>query len=235
MHPRMKAFSILVLLGSAFAIGSPDPKPSPEATPVPDTKLVPNAKPVPEKSRNHFDSDAPFREPAFFDFAVLGAPGPAAWRVVTEFNPPSAPNGVGQLLGSRPADSIAVALRRNVPLQDGVVTVGIKRATGRAGVVFRMTDEKTYLVLLLDPIGGDAHLLRSDGGRTTELAHGRAKSDRDWGFLSVTLAGPKVSASWEGAPLLETSTAPEVRGRVGLATAGPGIMTFDEFVIAPAD
>ena len=34
----------------------------------------------PEKSRNHFDSDAPMREPAFFDFAVLGSPGEAQWK-----------------------------------------------------------------------------------------------------------------------------------------------------------
>ena len=51
----------------------------------------------PEKSRNHFDSDAPMRAPGFFDFVVLGSPGEAQWRTVTEFNPPSAPNAVSQL------------------------------------------------------------------------------------------------------------------------------------------
>lgn len=191
--------------------------------------------PAPQKSRNHFDSDAPFREPAFFDFLVLGAPGKALWRVVTEFNPPSTPNGVSQVEGNRPADSIAVAVRRTVKLANGVVSVGIKRIGGRAGLVLRMTDEKNYLALLVDPVGGDARLLRSDGGRTTELAHGRVETKRDWGVLAVTLAGSQVTATWEGAPLLEASGVPAASGAVGIATAGPGIMTFDEFVIEPGE
>lgn len=213
-----RIFAIFVAIGSAAAF----------------------AGPAPEKSRNHFDSDAPFREPAFFDFLVLGttgttgAAGKAQWRVVTEFNPPSTPNAVSQVMTNRPSDSIAVAVRRNVTLSNGSVSTAIKRTGGRAGLVFRMTDEKNYLALLVDPVGGDARLVRCEGGRTTELAHGRLETKRDWGVLAVTLAGPKISATWEDAPLLEAS-APAASGRVGLATAGPGIMTFDEFVIEPVD
>jgi hypothetical protein len=51
----------------------------------------------------------------------------------------------------------------------------------------------------------------------------------------VTLAGPKVTATWNGRPVLETSGAPSVEGRTGLATAGPGLMTLDELVIEPAN
>jgi hypothetical protein len=186
----------------------------------------------PEKSRNHFDSDAPFREPAFFDFVVLGAPGPASWRVVTEFNPPSAPNGVSQINLRRPADSIAAAIRRNVVIRDGSVSVGIKKLAGQAGLVLRFADEKNYLALLVDPIGGDARLIRAEKGVSHEVARGRISGDREWGFLVVTLAGPKLSATFDGAPVLE-ATVPAVAGRVGLATAGPGLMTFDELVIDP--
>ena len=35
-----------------------------------------------EKLRNHFDADGLLREPAFFDFLVLGPPGEAEWKVV---------------------------------------------------------------------------------------------------------------------------------------------------------
>lgn len=186
-----------------------------------------------EKLRNHFDSDAVMREPAFFDFLVLGAPGEAQWKVVAEFNPPSAPNGISQVVLERPADSIAAALRRNVTLQDGTISVGIKRLSGHGGIVFRLTGEKSFLALLVDPMSGEARILASRAGRVSELARGKAEGNRDWGILSVSLSGPKVSASWEGKPLLEAVDPGPAAGRTGIATAGPGIMTFDEFVIDP--
>ena len=77
-------------------------------------------------------------------------------EAVTEFNPPSAPNGVSQVLAERPPDSIAVALRRNVSLKDGSLSLGIKRTAGHGGLVFRLADSKNYLALLLDPLSGDA-------------------------------------------------------------------------------
>ena len=188
-----------------------------------------------QKLRNHFDSDALMREPAFFDFLVLGAPGEAQWKVMAEFNPPSTPHGVSQVLSERPAESIAVAIRRNANLQNGTISLGIKRMSGRGGIVFRLASEKNYLALLLDPMSGDARLLASREGRTSELARGKAEGTRDWGVLTVVLSGSKVAASWEGKPLLEGPDSAPASGRTGIATAGPGIMSFDEFTIDPAD
>src|SRR5450432_3860750 len=119
-----------------------------------------------ERSRNHFDSDGPMRAPGFFDFVSLGAPGEADWKVITEFNPPSAPNAVSQVLQERPGDSIAVAIRRNVSLRDGSFSLGIKVIPGRGGIVFRMVDEKNYFALLVDPISGDARLIQSLAGHS---------------------------------------------------------------------
>lgn len=188
-----------------------------------------------EQSRNHFDSDGPMRAPGFFDFVSLGAPGEGDWKVITEFNPPSTPNAVSQVLQERPADSIAVAIRRNVSLRDGSVSLGIKVIPGRGGIVFRMVDEKNYLALLVNPISGDARLIRSLAGHSSELARGRAKSDRDWAVLVVRAEGPKIVATWEGKPLLEATDPSPAQGKVGMATAGPGISTFDEFVIDPRE
>ena len=193
--------------------------------------LAPAAAARGEKIRNHFDSDAVMREPAFFDFVVLHSPGEAQWKVVAEFNPPSTPNAISQVLAARPADSIGVAVRRNALLRDGVLSLGIKRAAGTGGLVFRMVDEKNYLAILIDPLTGQARLLQSRAGKTTELARGTSATPRDWGLLSVELAGPRVTATWEGKPLLEGQDAAPAAGRTGVATAGPGIMTFDEFVI----
>jgi hypothetical protein len=188
-----------------------------------------------QKLRNHFDSDALMREPAFFDFLVLGAPGEAQWKVMAEFNPPSTPHGVSQVLAERPSESIAVAIRRNVTLQNGTISIGIKHMSGRGGMVFRLASEKNYLALLLDPVSGDARLIASRGGRTSELARGKAEGTRDWGILTVVLSGSKVAASWEGRALFEASDSAPASGRTGIATAGPGIMSFDEFTIEPAD
>lgn len=196
---------------------------------------VPAAFAAPEKNRNHFDSDAPMRAPGFFDFIVLGAPGEAQWRTVTEFNPPSAPNGVSQVFEQRPSQSIAAAVRRNVTLKDGAVTLGIKRVAGQGGVVVRLVDDRNFIALLIDPVSGEARLMAYRQGRASELARGKGEGQREWGHLVVTLAGSKISAVWEGKPLLEGTDPAPAAGRAAIATAGPGIMTFDEFVLEPKE
>lgn len=190
-----------------------------------------------EKIRMHFDSDSPGRPPAFCDLVVWGAPGNAEWIVLGDTNPPSTPNKVIQTIATRPADSLAVALRRNYSFQDGDISVGLRRGgSGRAGIVFRAAGEKDFLLLLLDITNGEARLSSWREGKETELAHGKGSIDREWGTLSVTATGPSLTVRWNGKPLLTaTDPHPEV-GRVGLATAGPGQASFDELVYdaAPA-
>jgi hypothetical protein len=184
--------------------------------------------------RNHFDSDAQMRAPGFFDFAVLGAPGPAEWVVLSDFNPPSAPNQVTQIVQDRPIDSIAAALRRSVSFVDGRLSIAVKRAGGRGGILFRMASEKDFLVLLVDSGSGDARLLSYRGGKPTELARGQAGFNVEWVVLEILTAGPEVRATWAGKPLLNAKDPAPAAGRAGMATAGPGPVSFDEFILEPA-
>ncbi len=183
--------------------------------------------------RNHFDSDGLLREPAFFDFAVLGAPGAAQWRVVSGYNPPPAPNHVTQILASRPSDSIALALRRNSFFRDGVWSLALSLAQGRGGIVLRMAGEKDFLVLLVDLTAGEARLSAYRNGRATELAKATTKFVNEWGVLKISAVGPKISAEWEDKPLLQAIDPSPSAGRAGMATAGPGIVSFDEFILDP--
>ena len=184
--------------------------------------------------RNHFESDSIGRPPAFFDFVVLGAPGPAAWRVTGGHNPPSAPNFAAQILAERPNDSIAAALRRNANYQDGTWSIALMNEGGQGGIVFRMVDEKNFLVLLVDVAGGDATLASFRNGTRQELAKGKAAIVNEWGFLKITAKGPKISATWDSKPLLEATDPAPAAGRAGMATAGHAITSFDEFVLEPA-
>jgi hypothetical protein len=188
-----------------------------------------------EMWRNHFDADAISRSPAFFDFQVLGAPGTARWMVLNDVNPPSAPNQLTQVVANRPDGSIGAALRRTVAMADGKLSVALKKVPAREGLVFRMTDEKNFLVLLLDGKSGETRLIAYRNGMPTELARGEAAIDREWGVLVVSLAGPAISASWNEKELLRVTDAHPASGRVGLATAGPGRASFDEFVIDTGD
>jgi hypothetical protein len=187
-----------------------------------------------EKLRNHFDADGLLREPAFFDFLVLGPAGEAAWKVVGGYNPPSAPNHVSQVMPARPADSIAVALRRNVNYRDGAWSLALRRDGGRGGIVFRMTGEGDFLVLLVDLATGEARLSSYRKGRATELAKGVRKPRNEWGVLKIVAAGPRITAEWDGESLLEAVDPNPAAGRSGMATAGPGAVSFDEFVLDPA-
>jgi hypothetical protein len=181
--------------------------------------------------RNHFEADAQSRPPAFFDLQVLGEPGRANWMVLADHNPPSAPNQVTQTLANRPEGSVAVAVRRNVTFQDGKLSVALKKLPAHAGLVFREASEKDFLLLLLDGKNGESVLFAYRDGKRTELAHGKAVLDRDWGFLVVSLSGRAITAAWNEKALLEAADARPVAGRSGLATAGAGIAAFDEFII----
>lgn len=187
-----------------------------------------------EQLRNHFDSDTLGAPPAYFDFFVLGAPAVAQWQVVGSSNPPSAPNVLVQTVRLRPADSIAAAVRRNSASRDGVWSVFMIRSASTGGIVFRMSGEKDFLVLLMDALSGNARLTAYRDGRPTELAKGRAAITREWGVLKIAASGPKISAQWDDKPLLEATDSAPASGRVGLATAGPGNPSFDEFVLEPA-
>jgi len=181
--------------------------------------------------RNHFDADGQSRPPAFFDLVVLGLPGKAAWIVVADHNPPSAPNQLTQAVSKRPEGSIAAAIRRNVSLEDGKLNVSLKKLASREGLVFRMADEKNFLVLLIDGASGDARLRAYRDGAPVEVARATAPSDREWGILTVSLEGPTIAASWNQKELFRATDPKPVSGRVGVATEGPGIASFDEFVI----
>lgn len=189
-----------------------------------------------ERVRTHFDSDSAGRPPGFFDVAVWGTPGEADWKVLADVNPPSTPNKLLQTLAARPAGSIAVALRRNYTFENGELSVALRKGAGLGGVVLRAAGEKDFLLLLVDVASGDARLTSFRGGKETELARGKATVDRDWGTLSVTAAGPSLTAQWNGKSLLTATDPHPANGLVGLATTGPGQVSFDELVFdgAPA-
>jgi hypothetical protein len=188
-----------------------------------------------EGVRNHFDTDTAGRPPGFFDLVVLGAPGPARWLILTDLNPPSAPNKLTQVNQGRPADSIAAAIRRSYVLQDGTVSTFVKRGSGLEGLILRMADEKNFLVLLVDPGSGDAVLSAYRDGKATELGRGRAKMERGWEKFSVVAAGPALTVLFNDEKLFEAKDPKPATGKTGLAAAGPGEASFDEFVIESAD
>lgn len=188
-----------------------------------------------EGVRNHFDTDTAGRPPGFFDLVVLGAPGPARWLILTDLNPPSAPNKLTQVNQGRPADSIAAAIRRSYVFQDGTVSTFVKRGSGLEGLILRMADEKNFLVLLVDPGSGDAVLSAYRDGKPTELGRGRAKMERGWEKFSVVAAGPALTVLFNDEKLFEAKDPKPATGKTGLAAAGPGEASFDEFVIESAD
>ncbi|MEP6993494.1 MAG: hypothetical protein ABI968_03155 [Acidobacteriota bacterium] len=187
-----------------------------------------------EKVRNHFDSDSVMRTPGFFDAVVLGVPGKAKWLILTDLNPPSAPNRLVQVEQSRPADSIAAALRRNYSFQDGSVSTFVKQGSGREGLILRMKDEKNFLVLFVDA-SGEVVLSSYVDGKAQELGRGKMPLQRPWERYAVTAAGPTLSVFFNDQKLFDAKDPHPVAGRTGLAATGPGEASFDEFIIEPAE
>ncbi len=186
---------------------------------------------APRKLRNHFDSDAVLGAPGYFDFVVLGAPGPAQWKVTVGTNPPSTPNVASQIVTDRPEGSIAAAVRRGAVLRDGTLSLALEKGVGRGGLVFRLAGEKAFCALLLDLTSGDARLTSWRDGRAEVLSRGKADLPNAWNVLAVTASGSKITAEINGKPLLEGTDPRPVSGRAGMATEGPGMVSFDEFLL----
>src|SRR5262245_16948071 len=188
-----------------------------------------------EDIRNHFDSDSILRPPGYFDLIVLGAPGKSRWLVLTDMTPPSAPNRLVQTETQRPDDSIPAAVRRTYTFQDGTATTMIKKGgTGKAGLLLRMADEKDYLLLLVDTATGDLALSSTVGGKSTELGKGKITFERLWEKFGVTAAGPSLTVPFNEPKVFQASDPKPASGRVGVAAAGPGEVSFDELILAPA-
>lgn len=191
------------------------------------------ARPAPaEELRNHFDSDAVMRAPAFFDLVLLGdTPGDSKWLILVDLNPPSAPNRLVQTNAKRPAGSVSAALRRNVAFQDGAASTFVKKGTGQAGLVLRLVDAKNFLLLLADTQTGDLVLTSYRDGKATELGRGHGAFERGWEKVGAKLEGPTVTVSVNDQKLFDARDPGPAAGRAGVATAGPGEASFDELLI----
>jgi hypothetical protein len=187
-----------------------------------------------EKVRNHFDADTMGRTPGFFDFAVLVAPGPARWLILSDPNPPSAPNILQQVDQNRPAGSIAAAVRRNYAFRDGTVSTFVRRGPGRAGMILRMANDHDFLVLLVDTGTGATSLTSYRDNKASELGRGEASLARSWEKFTVSASGPALSVLFDDRNLFDAIDPKPVEGRTGLATEGPGTAAFDEFILETA-
>ena len=183
-----------------------------------------------ETIRNHFDSDALMRPPGFFDFVVVGS-APARWMVLTDENPPSVPYRLVQVETNRPDDAIAIAVRRKYEFEDGSVATYVRRGGSQAGPVLRMAGEKDFVALLVDTRTGDARLLSYREGKATELGRTKVVFERDWEKFTVVAAGPSLKVLFADRPLFEARDPKPAPGKTGLAAAGPGDASFDEFVL----
>ncbi len=185
-----------------------------------------------EQNRNHFDTDSLVRAPGFFDLVMLAGPGQARWFVLTDPNPPSAPNRLVQTEGGLPAGSIAAAVRRKATFQDGTASTFVREGAGHAGMVLRMKDEKNFLLVLVDTATGEVVLSKTAGGKASELGRGPGGAfAHPWQKLSVKLDGPDVAVTFADKALFAVKDPKPVAGRAGLASAGPGESSFDEFVL----
>jgi hypothetical protein len=188
-----------------------------------------------EKLRNHFDSDAPFRVPGFFDLVLVTGSAPADWKVMVDTNPPSTANRLTQVTAQRPDGSVAAALRRNVQLRDGSVSVYVKRSPSQGGILFRMADSKTFVLMLVSPISGDVVLRSYRDAKATELGRAKFSPSRDWEQFEIRAAGPSLTVFHRDTKLFEATDPAPVSGRVGVATEGAGEASFDELVIDGAE
>jgi hypothetical protein len=91
-----------------------------------------------------------------------------------------------------------------------------------------------FLVLLVDLATGEAPPLSYRKGRATEPREGDPQGEERMGRPEDPRVRPRITAEWDGESLLEAVDPNPAAGRSGMATAGPGVVSFDEFILDPA-
>jgi hypothetical protein len=137
---------------------------------------------------------------------------------------------------NRPKESIAAALRRNV---DFAMGPGRDDDASRAGTWRdRLSNgRRTEFPWRCSVNLGvrRARLLPYGKGVPTELGSAKGVLDREWCLLQVVAKGPHIVARFNERPLIEAVDPSPTSGRAGIATAGPGLASFDEFITDPTE
>lgn len=122
----------------------------------------------------------------------------------------------------------------------GRISVQFKLIAGAtdqtAGIAFNLKPDGSYTYARYNTKDGNVAVWKFEQGARTVLAHGEAHEQLPlgaWQTLTVTVDGPKVTASAHGGKLTVSHTLPgPVSGRVGVWTKNDSVTAFRGYTVS---
>ena len=126
-----------------------------------------------------------------------------------------------------------------LPAQDVEASVRFKAVSGKGdragGLAVRVTDADNYYVVRANALEDNVRLYRVVKGDRQQMASASAKvSSGEWHTLTLRAEGDRLSASFDGKPLLnQTDRTFTGLGKVALWTKADSVTHFDQLKIRP--
>ena len=160
------------------------------------------------------------------------------WRVVED---PSASQGkaIAQLSADPTDYRFPLAVYEPLPAQDAEASVRFKAISGKGdragGLAVRLTDADNYYVVRANALEDNVRLYRVVKGDRQQMASASVKvSSGVWHTLALRAEGDRLSASFDGKPLLTHSDRTFTGlGKVALWTKADSVTRFDRLEIRP--
>ncbi len=176
--------------------------------------------------------------PVFLTTWRTGKGAAGDWRVVEDATA-SQGKAIAQM-STDPTDyRFPLAVYEPLPAQDVEASVRFKAISGRGdqagGLAVRLTDADNYYVVRANALEDNVRLYRVVKGDRQQLASASAKvSSGAWHTLTLRAEGDRLSASFDGKPLLTHSDRTFTgSGKVALWTKADSVTRFDRLVIRP--
>jgi hypothetical protein len=155
------------------------------------------------------------------------------WEVVSTLE--------GRVLAQKaenPDETFNVALVSGTSAKDLTLCVRLKPVAGKedqgGGLVWRAKDAKNYYIVRYNPLEENFRVYKVVDGKRTMLGDAKAKKQKGWQPIQVTMKGDHIECSLDGAKLLDVrdSTFAD-SGKVGLWSKSDAQSYFDDMTLGP--
>ncbi len=176
--------------------------------------------------------------PVFLTTWRTGKGAAGDWRMVEDATA-SQGKAIAQVSADPTDYRFPLAVYEPLPAQDVEASVRFKAISGKGdqagGLAVRLTDADNYYVARANALEDNVRLYRVVKGDRQQMASASAKvSSGAWHTLTLRAEGDRLSASFDGKPLLTHSDRIFTgSGKVALWTKADSVTRFDRLVIRP--
>jgi hypothetical protein len=158
------------------------------------------------------------------------------WQVTPDPTAPSASNVLAQTARNS-GNTFNITLVQGTSYKDVDLSVKMKAVAGDedegGGLIWRAKDKKNYYIARFNPLEDNFRLYKVDNGRRIQFEDSKAKGDKNWHTLRVTMQGDHIQCYLDGKKQMDhhDSTFKDA-GMIGLWSKADAQSHFDDLAVA---